>query len=71
MNDIGEEAYSDFKAFDIGDIVGAHGIVFKTKTGEISIHVNSITLLSVIYPLPEKFHGLRDNELRYRHAILI
>ena len=71
MNDIGEEAYSDFKAFDIGDIVGAHGIVFKTKTGEISIHVNSITLLSKsLHPLPEKFHGLRDNELRYRQRYL-
>ena len=71
MNDLGEEAYSDFKAFDIGDIVGAHGIVFKTKTGEISIHVNSITLLSKsLHPLPEKFHGLKDNELRYRQRYL-
>ncbi|NLB61050.1 MAG: lysine--tRNA ligase, partial [Clostridiales bacterium] len=71
LNDIGEEPYNDFKAFDIGDIVGAHGFVFKTKTGEISIHVNEITLLTKsLHPLPEKFHGLRDNELRYRQRFV-
>ena len=66
-DDIGEESYSDFKAYDIGDMLGITGIVFKTKTGEISIHAETVTLLSKsLRPLPEKFHGLRDTDLRYR-----
>jgi len=66
-DDIGQDAYADFKTMDIGDIVGATGIVFKTKTGETSVHVESLTLLSKsLRPLPEKFHGLKDPDLRYR-----
>lgn len=66
-NDVGDETYADFKKFDIGDIVGVKGFVFKTKTGEISVHAKEITLLSKsLQILPEKFHGLRDQELRYR-----
>ena len=66
-DDIGEEEYAAFKKFDIGDIVGVEGFVFKTQTGEISIHAHSIIMLSKsLLPLPEKFHGLRDNDLRYR-----
>ena len=66
-DDIGEESYSDFKAYDIGDMLGITGFVFKTKTGEISIHAETVTLLSKsLRPLPEKFHGLRDTDLRYR-----
>ncbi len=64
---IGEEAYADFKKYDIGDIVGIQGFVFKTMKGEISIHVKSMTLLSKsIGNLPEKFHGLTDTDTRYR-----
>jgi len=64
---IGEEAYKDFKKMDIGDIVGISGEVFKTKTGEISIHAASVTLLSKsLQILPEKFHGLTNTDLRYR-----
>lgn len=64
---VGEEPYADFKKFDIGDIVGLTGEVFKTKTGEISIHASSITLLSKsLQVLPEKFHGLKDTDMRYR-----
>ena len=60
-DDVGEESYAAFKQFDIGDIVGVSGVVFKTRTEEISIHVSGITLLSKsLRPLPEKFHGLRD-----------
>ena len=66
-DDIGEDVYADFKKFDIGDIVGLEGFVFKTKTEEISVHAQGIVLLSKsLLPLPEKFHGLRDNDLRYR-----
>ena len=66
-NDIGEESYADFKKYDIGDIVGIKGIVFKTKMGEISVHANEVVLLSKsLQILPEKFHGLKDQELRYR-----
>lgn len=62
-----KESYSDFKAYDIGDMLGITGFVFKTKTGEISIHAETVTLLSKsLRPLPEKFHGLRDTDLRYR-----
>ena len=66
-DDIGEDVSADFKKFDIGDIVGLEGFVFKTKTEEISVHAQGIVLLSKsLLPLPEKFHGLRDNDLRYR-----
>lgn len=64
---IGEEAYADFKKYDIGDIVGIKGTVFKTKTEEISIHASEVTLLSKsLQILPEKFHGLKDTDVRYR-----
>ena len=64
---IGEEAYADFKKFDVGDIVGLKGEVFKTKTGEISIHASEVTLLSKsLQILPEKFHGLTNTDIRYR-----
>ncbi len=64
---IGEEAYKDFKKMDIGDIAGLEGEVFKTKTGEISIHVSVIKLLSKsLQILPEKFHGLTNTDMRYR-----
>ncbi len=66
-DEIGDESYADFKTFDIGDIIGVRGFVFKTKTGEVSVHAKSVTLLSKsLRPLPEKFHGLTDKELRYR-----
>ncbi|MBQ2746237.1 MAG: lysine--tRNA ligase, partial [Clostridia bacterium] len=66
-DDIGQDEYAAFKKFDIGDIVGVEGFVFKTQTGEISIHAHSIVMLSKsLLPLPEKFHGLKDNDLRYR-----
>ena len=64
---VGEEAYKDFKKFDIGDIVGIKGNVFRTKTGEVSVHVCEITLLSKsLQPLPEKYHGLTNVDTRYR-----
>ncbi len=64
---VGEEAYADFKKFDVGDIVGIEGEVFKTKTEEISVHVSAITLLSKsLQILPEKFHGLTNTDIRYR-----
>lgn len=67
INDLGEESYKHFKEDDIGDIIGITGFVFKTKTGEISIHAKEVTLLSKsLRPLPEKFHGLKDTDLRYR-----
>ncbi len=67
INDLGEEAYKAFKTWDIGDIIGITGFVFKTRTEEISIHAKEVTLLSKsLRPLPEKFHGLRDTDLRYR-----
>jgi lysyl-tRNA synthetase class 2 len=67
INDLGEEAYGDFKDYDMGDIIGITGIVFKTKTGEISVHAHKITLLTKsLRPLPEKFHGIKDTDLRYR-----
>ena len=66
-DDIGEDNYKKFKKLDIGDIVGLSGKVFKTGTGEISIHAESVTLLSKsLRPLPEKWHGLKDTDLRYR-----
>ncbi len=64
---IGEDAYADFKKYDVGDIVGVEGEVFTTKTGEISIHASSVTLLSKsLQILPEKFHGLTNTDIRYR-----
>ena len=66
-DDLGDEAYKAFKKMDIGDIVGIKGFVFRTKTGEVSIHVKELTLLSKsLQPLPEKFHGLQDTDIRYR-----
>ena len=66
-DEIGEEAYKDFKKLDVGDIIGIRGFVFKTKTGEISIHAKEITLLSKsLQVLPEKFHGLTNTDTRYR-----
>ena len=67
INDLGEESYKAFKEDDIGDIIGITGFVFKTRTGEISIHAKEVTLLSKsLRPLPEKYHGLKDTDLRYR-----
>ena len=67
INDLGEEAYKAFKTFDIGDIIGIKGFVFKTRTEEISVHAKEVVLLSKsLRPLPEKFHGLKDVDLRYR-----
>lgn len=67
QNLLGEEVYKDVKEFDIGDIIGASGQVFRTKTGEISIRAEKMTLLSKsLQILPEKFHGLKDQDLRYR-----
>ena len=64
---VGEEAYKDFKKFDVGDVIGIKGEVFRTKTGEMSIHAAEITLLSKsLQILPEKFHGLTNTDLRYR-----
>ncbi len=68
---IGEDAYRDFKRLDIGDIVGVRGTVFKTKTGEISIHATELALLAKsMKPLPEKYHGLTDTDARYRQRYL-
>ena len=67
INDLGEESYKAFKTFDIGDIIGLKGFVFKTKTEEISIHAKEVVLLTKsLRDLPEKFHGLKDTDLRYR-----
>lgn len=66
-DDLGEEAYKEFKRMDIGDIIGVKGIIFTTKMGEISIHAHSITLLSKsLQVLPEKYHGLTNTDMRYR-----
>lgn len=66
-DDMGVDEYQAFKKLDVGDIIGIEGVVFKTKTGEISVHVKKVTLLTKsLLPLPEKFHGLRDPELRFR-----
>lgn len=68
---VGEPAYEDVKRWDIGDIVGAEGSLFKTKTGELSVKVDSVRLLAKsLRPLPEKFHGLTDQEVRYRQRYL-
>ena len=66
-DDLGDDEYKAFKKMDIGDIVGINGFVFRTKTGEVSVHVKSLILLSKsLQPLPEKFHGLQDTDIRYR-----
>ena len=66
-DDVGTDEYADFKKYDIGDIVGVAGFVFRTQTGEVSVHAKTIVLLSKsLLPLPEKFHGLKDQDLRYR-----
>ncbi len=66
-DEVGEEPYADFKKWDVGDIIGVKGKVFKTQTGEISIHATSVILLAKsLLPLPEKFHGLKDTDTRYR-----
>ena len=66
-DDVGEDTYAAFKKWDIGDIVGVKGIVFKTQTEEISVHANHIEILAKsLLPLPEKFHGLTNNDLRFR-----
>ena len=71
MNDIGEEKFAEFKTWDIGDIVECTGFVFKTRTGEISVHTEAIRLISKsLLPLPEKFHGLTDTDTRYRKRYL-
>ena len=69
-DDVGEEAYAAFKNDDIGDVFCATGFVFKTKTGEISVHCTQLTLLcKCLKPLPEKYHGLTDKEERYRRRV--
>ncbi len=67
MNDIGEDTFAEFKKWDIGDIIGIEGFVFRTRRGEVSIHAKEIKLLSKsLLPLPEKWHGLKDRDQRYR-----
>ncbi len=71
INDIGEESFADFKKWDLGDIVEVKGFVFRTRRGEISVHAHAIRLLSKsLQPLPEKFHGLKDVDTRYRQRYL-
>ncbi|MBR2650762.1 MAG: lysine--tRNA ligase [Clostridia bacterium] len=66
-DDLGEEAYAGFKKWDVGDVIGVEGVLFRTRTGEISVHAKSATLLAKsLLPLPEKFHGLTNVEQRYR-----
>ena len=70
-DDVGEETYAAFKTWDIGDIIGGTGFVFRTQTGEISVHLQEVRLLTkCLKPLPEKFHGLQDQDLRYRQRYL-
>ena len=70
-DDVGADVYTEFKKWDIGDIIGVEGFVFRTQKGEISVHAQKITLLSkALLPLPEKFHGLRDTDTRYRQRYL-
>lgn len=71
IDGVGEDKFAEFKKWDLGDIIGVRGYVFKTKTGEISVHATEITLLSKsLLPLPEKWHGLKDKEERYRKRYL-
>lgn len=70
-DDLGDEAYAAFKELDIGDVVGVKGFVFRTQKGEISVHAREVTLLAKsLRPLPEKFHGLTDTDMRYRQRYL-
>ena len=70
-DDVGEESYAAFKTYDIGDLIGVAGTVFKTRTGEVSVHATKVTLLSKsLRPLPEKYHGLKDPDLRYRQRFV-
>lgn len=70
-NDLGDDAYADFKKYDVGDIVGVKGFAFRTRTGEITVHAKELTLLSKsLQILPEKFHGLQDTDTRYRQRYL-
>ena len=70
-DDVGEEAYRQFKDFDLGDVIGVEGVVFRTKMGEVSVHAQKVTLLTkCLHPLPEKFHGLKDMDTRYRQRYL-
>ena len=70
-DDVGEDAYRDFKNYDLGDVIGVKGFVFKTKSGEISVHAQEIVLLTkALHPLPEKFHGLTNTDTRYRQRYL-
>ncbi len=71
INDVGEETFADYRKWDIGDIIGVEGFVFLTRRGEISVHAQKLTLLSKsLLPLPEKFHGLKDTDTRYRQRYL-
>ena len=71
INDVGEDVFADYRKWDIGDIIGIEGFVFLTRRGEISIHAQKLTLLSKsLLPLPEKFHGLKDTDTRYRQRYL-
>ena len=71
IDEIGEEAFREFKTWDLGDIIGVEGFVFRTRRGEISVHAKSVKLLSKsLLPLPEKWHGLKDKEERYRKRYL-
>lgn len=70
-DDVGDEAYQAFKSYDLGDVLGVSGKAFVTKTGEVSVHAEQLTLLSkCLKPLPEKWHGLQDPDLRYRQRYL-
>ncbi len=70
-DDVGEEVYKDFKAYDIGDVLGVKGFVFKSKSGEISAHAQEVVLLTKsLHPLPEKYHGLTNTDTRYRQRYL-
>ena len=71
QDDVGQNVYEQFKQWDLGDIIGAEGVLFKTKTGELSVKVKHISLLTkAIRPLPDKYHGLTDHETRYRQRYL-
>lgn len=71
MNDVGKEVFEVFRKWDIGDIIGVEGFVFRTRMGEISVHAKAVTLLSKsLLPLPEKWHGLKDQDMRYRQRYL-
>lgn len=71
MNDIGKEAFEAFRKWDIGDIIGVEGFMFRTRMGEVSLHARAVTLLAKsLLPLPEKWHGLKDTDLRYRQRYL-